>query len=175
MSHLRVRTVCALVALMVTSCTNDAGGSWIERLETERASVRPESLNPGMMELIEGVGSPSIGGCLLPDDDSGHVDPGGFASGAGADQRGVDNDPFTATGARPIPGPDMPDFPAPPDPVYTVVARPIDPDEHVAARNPDRAVTGPVPAPKVVADPSLKPQPSGDDPGSSMCRPMTGP
>jgi hypothetical protein len=67
---------------------------------------------------------------------------------------GTGNDPYTGTGARQVPGPYMTLAPPPPEPTSVTVARPQDPDEHVAARNLDGEVTGPVPAPKAI---SLRP------------------
>jgi hypothetical protein len=71
---------------------------------------------------------------------------------------GTGNDPYTGAGARQVPGPFMTHQHVPDEPVSTLVVRPQNPDEHVAAGNLDGEVTGPVPAPKVI---STVPPPAG--------------
>ena len=82
-------------------------------------------------------------------------------------ERGIGNDPFTATGARQLPGPNMVVHVAPAEPVTIRVARPADPDEHVAARKPDRVDTGPVPDPKGIGRDRSTPEPANGDAGDS--------
>ena len=147
-SHQRHRTTAAalfLAAIAAVACGGPSGPSWVDQA---RASDVPPS-NGGSDAGSDAGTAP---GCELAPDAS--IEPGGKSGGGSSGARkvtpGSRNDPYGATGARQIPGPNIVIAPIPSAPVSIVVARPADPDEHVAARQPDGKVSGPVPDPKVI-------------------------
>jgi hypothetical protein len=129
--------VAAFIVVFAACSEGSSGSSWVDE-------ARVDTNQQDAVDL--GADLPSTVGCepLGVDDPVVSPSPVGGAS-AGEANRGTGNDPYTATGARQVPGPDMVRL-APPDGVVSVVvARPVDPDEHVAARQPDGLDTGPVP------------------------------
>lgn len=167
----RLGVLFVVAGLVLTACGTPAptGPSWVDRAHVD--AVPP----------TEGSGEfpqpgPGTGGCALVDDVTRPDESGGTGSAPGGPvSAGVGNDPYTATGARQVPGPNMHVSDPPASPVTTVVAAPVDPDEHVAARQPDGNVTGPVPPPKVID--GTRPMPSVDPsaaPGSATGVPGPG-
>lgn len=136
---------------ILSACSGGGDAGWVERARAAPVDLAaPELEGEDVDEDLLRVGS----GCSLGVEDARPGSIGGPSAVPGAvdldADRGADNDPFAATGARPLPGPQMAGVPRPAAPVAAVVARPNDPDEHVAARNPDGVVTGPVPPPKSI-------------------------
>jgi hypothetical protein len=125
------------VALLGACSDSPSGSSWVDA-----ARVDPGGQTAGGFddELPSTIGCEPLG----VDEPAVAAAPTG-APPTGDLLRGTGNDPYTATGARQLPGPDMVRVAPHPSPVSVVVARPVDPDEHVAARQADAEDTGPVP------------------------------
>lgn len=145
-ARVRPRAAAVLVLLLAAvasgACGGPTGPSWVDRARA--SGPAPAS---GGDDVAAGQGC-----ALVPDasTDAGGATPGSGGTSGSSTTPGARNDPYTATGARQVPGPDMALAPLPSGPAGVVVARPADPDEHVAARQPDGKVSGPVPAPKII-------------------------
>jgi hypothetical protein len=152
----------ALTILAVLTGCVALSGDWVERARFE---AEP-------MQVPDDLGPP---GCVRLDSD--HGDRGDLTGPDGpvepvTPDLGTGNDPYTGAGARQLPGPFMTHQQLPDEPASTLVVRPQDPDEHVAARNQDGEVTGPVPPPKVISTvppPADGPVPAGTaSPGTTV-------
>jgi hypothetical protein len=129
--------VLGVIATITGACTDStSGSSWVD--EARAGQVELPDVGDG--DLPATVGCEPLG---VDEPAFAAPSPGGIA--AGTVDRGTGNDPYTATGARQRAGPDMVRSAPPAAPVSVVVARPVDPDEHVAARQADGVDTGPVP------------------------------
>lgn len=135
-----------VLAVSLVACSGPSGPSWIEEVR----NVAPEDAGLDTEADTFLTGAPLGGGGCLSGIDLPVPERRPPPPPARDGERGVGNDPYTAVGARQVPGPDITLMARPDVPIEVVVARPMDPDEHVAARQPDRAATGPVPAPKTI-------------------------
>lgn len=160
------RTTFALAVLLLSSSCS-ARTSWVDELMTE--ATAPEEIDAEMEQfLAEVTATGEAGGCFggimeepgpgdpVPPSDSPEV-----SSGTG-------NDPYTATGARQVPGPNMTKSAAPEEPIYRIVARPADPNEHDPAGKPEGGATGPMPEPRIITSTSpttTLPDVAAPDPG----------
>lgn len=169
----------SLAALIVAACGEAAptGPSWVDRTHASAAPSPSGDDDLGLQPIDDGGDG---GACAIPADE-GSVEPGDDAGGgqpAASFNTGVGNDPYTATGARQVPGPNMHLQTPPAQPVSLLVAAPVDPDEHVAARDPDGKVTGPVPSPRSIGGapapagnpvPGVTPTPGGGGSSAGDC------
>ena len=141
-----------LLFLAVSGCAKST--SWVDELMT--AATAPEEELPGdvadFLSQSETWGEP--GGCLASISDgpvTAETDPNDPTP---AVTRGTGNDPYTATGARQVPGPDMFRYTPPEEPVDRVVGRPADPNEHDPAGMAEGGPTGPMPEPRILGSPT---------------------
>lgn len=140
--------------LVLGACTGGSGdAAWVEE-------ARADAETPAVPELLPAQG------CVLESDPNEPADgePTPTTEPPPEVDHGSGNDPYTGDGARPVPGPHMELSPPPETPVSAVVAKPVDPDEHVAARNEDGMVSGPVPEPKAIQTEPPEPETAGDQP-----------
>ena len=107
--------VTATLVLLVAGCSHERA-----------APARPVTRHPST-SLDGGFAPTPTTGCAATSDASVRAATG--------------DDPYTAAGARQRPGPSMTAAPAPVQPVTVQVGRPPNPDEHVAARQPDGVAT----------------------------------
>ena len=130
-----------VVVLAIAGACSEGGSasSWVDEARAPALELTADELD---VELPATVGCEPLGL------DAPTVVDVGPSDVRGTSDQGIGNDPYTATGARQVPGPDMVVLAPPGEPVSVLVARPVDPDEHVAARQADAQDTGPVPPPR---------------------------